>query len=181
MKRYLFIPIPAIALFAGAALAQDPAKTGNSVAAGNESVIEQIGTAMEPVPTKAKSAEAQEITPNLSGPQRRRGFRQQRDRAAACCRQAKNSANTTQDGTKTQPPDGSTRTRAGRARVTSRSKCLPLHSRTITTLHSSSARPRPEWHGAHSVQQLYRVATAIKRMLIRASELPLQPEPTTLT
>ena len=44
MKRYLFLPIPAIALFAGAALAQDPAKTGNSVAVGNEFVIEQIGS-----------------------------------------------------------------------------------------------------------------------------------------
>ena len=44
MKRCLFLPIPAIALFAGAALAQDPAKTGNSVAVGNESVVEQIGS-----------------------------------------------------------------------------------------------------------------------------------------
>ena len=44
MKRYLFLPIPVIALFAGAAFAQDPAETGNSVAVGNESVVEQIGS-----------------------------------------------------------------------------------------------------------------------------------------
>ena len=44
MKQYLLIPIPAIALFAGAALAQDPAKTGKNIAAGNDSVIEQIGS-----------------------------------------------------------------------------------------------------------------------------------------
>jgi hypothetical protein len=180
VKRYLFLPIPAIALFAGAALAQDPAKTGNSVATGNESVIEQIGSSNGASADQSKigggSGNYSEVYQGLNNNASSGNSASVQQVAAGG---AKNAARTSQDGSNNTAAtlQNTNAPAAGGGSVTF--VCPPSHSPIMRTLHLPSPPVLPRSQPAASHQASSKATTPIRPMFTRAPHSRRQPEPRT--